>query len=74
MSGLDLSTSIGYRRESGAPLLHTLATDFGKKVANLEELASSLCKDASVLESSLSDSIADSTLNSFSKIYRGERF
>ena len=73
VSGRDLSTSIGYRRERGAPLLHTLATDFGKKEATLEQLASCLGTDAATLVSALDDSNADCTLNSSNNIYRVDR-
>ena len=73
VSGRDLSTSIGYRRERGAPLLHTLATDFGKWEATLEQLASCLGTDVAMFVSVLDDSNADRTLNSSSKICRDQR-
>ena len=40
VSGRDLSTSIGYRRERGVPLLYTLVKDFGENMAT-EQLISS---------------------------------
>ena len=73
MSGRDLSTSIGYRRERGAPLLHTLATDFGKWEATLEQLVSCPGTDAATLVSVLDDSNADRMLNSSRTIYRDQR-
>ena len=73
MSGRDLSTCIGYRRERGAPLLHTLATDFGKWEATLEQFVSCLGTDAATLVSPLDDSNADRTLNSSRTIYRDQR-
>ena len=73
VSGRDLSTCIGYRRERCAPLLHTLATDFGKWEATLEQLASCLGTDAATLVSALDDSNADRMLNSSRTIYRDQR-